>query len=118
VLEQLLQRLPEFGFSLHAYCFMPDHVHLLLEANRPDAGVAALISRWKQATGFRFKQTCGLRLWQPGFFDRVLREQESSSVVAAYIVANPVRAGIVKVVGEYRFAWCVWGNDVGAQSRG
>jgi putative transposase len=118
VLEQLLQRLTEFGFSLHAYCFMPDHVHLLLEANRPKADAIALISRWKQVTGFRFKQSRGLRLWQPGFFDRVLREQESSRGVAAYIVANPVRAGIAKSVGEYPFAWCEWGNDVGAQTRG
>jgi len=118
VLGQLLQLLPEFGFSLHAYCFMPDHVHLLLEANRPDARAAALIGRWKQLTGFQLKRSCGLRLWQPGFFDRVLREQESSNAVAAYIIANPVRAGLARTVGEYRFAWCVWGNDVGTQSRG
>jgi putative transposase len=94
---------------------MPDHVHLLLEAIRDDASLVALIGGWKQTTGFEFKQRRGGRLWQSSFFDRVLREDESSAVVAAYILGNPVRVGIASKVGEYPFSWCAWGNDVGTE---
>lgn len=101
-----------------AYCFMPDHVHLLLESDAETTSLVGLISHWKQTTGFYFNQCYRSRLWQPGFYDRVLREHESHQAVAAYILANPVRAGISRRVGEYPFAWCEWGNDVGMESRG
>lgn len=117
-LEQLLQRACAFGFAIRAYCFMPDHVHLMLEACSDDASLVRLIGHWKQATGFQFKQRHGVRLWQASFFDRVLRENDSSAVVAAYILGNPVRAGISSSVGEYPFAWCVWGNDLEGNTRG
>jgi putative transposase len=118
VAQQLLRRQDVFGFAIHAYCFMHEHVHLLVESNRDAASLVAFIGHWKQGTGFHFKRMHGARLWQPGFFDRALREHESNQVVAAYIIANPVRAGLAKKVGEYPFAWCAWGNDVAAESRG
>ena len=118
VLEQLLQRLDPFRFAMFAYCFMPDHVHLLLESQSNDASLIGLISRWKQTTGFRFKHAHGVRLCQSSFFDRVLREDESSVSVAAYILSNPVRASLAATVGEYPFAWCAWGNNVGTDARG
>ncbi len=72
-----------------------------------------LMGHWKQATGFHFKLACGRRLWQTSFYDRVLRDDESRAFVAAYILNNPVRAGLTRTVGEYAFAWCVWGKEVG-----
>ena len=38
------------------------------------------------------------RLWQPGFFDHVLRSNESYSQKWNYVRENPVRAGLVKSV--------------------
>jgi tRNA U34 5-methylaminomethyl-2-thiouridine-forming methyltransferase MnmC len=43
-------------------------------------------------------------LWQDGFYDHVLRREEDSPAIAAYIVANPVRAGLVKSVTEYSYS--------------
>ena len=43
-------------------------------------------------------------LWQDGFYDHVLRREEDSLAIAAYIVANPVRAGLVKSVTEYPYS--------------
>jgi putative transposase len=112
--EQLLRLAGEFGFVIPAYCFMPDHVHLLLEAQRPDACLTPFIARWKQTTGYQFRRRTGARLWQAGFFDRILREQESSTTVARYILENPVRAQLAERVGDYPFARCAWTDDVGA----
>lgn len=93
---------------------MPEHVHVLLEAERDDASLTDFVRRWKQATGYEFRRQRGEALWQPGFFDRVLRDQESSAVVARYILENPLRAGLGERIGDYPFAWCRWTNDVGA----
>jgi putative transposase len=111
VRDYLLQHADESGFAIHAYCIMPDHAHVLVEGDRATADLKGFVARWKQDTGFAFRSSTGRRLWQPGFFDRVLREQESSRVVARYIIENPVRARLVNAVNEYPFAWCRWVKD-------
>jgi REP element-mobilizing transposase RayT len=103
--EQLLRCAPQFGFEVLAYCLMPDHAHVLVDAFARGADLSRFVSSWKQATGFAHARARAQRLWQPGFFERVLRREEATATVAAYIVANPVRAGLATRVGEYRYAW-------------
>ena len=42
-------------------------------------------------------------LWQPGFFDRALRNDESYSQKWEYVRANPVRAGLVARADEWPY---------------
>ena len=58
----------------------------------------------KQKSAYGYSQTGGGRLWQPSYFDRVLREEESPTDVMAYILESPIRAGLVSTFGEYAFA--------------
>jgi hypothetical protein len=52
------------------------------------------------------------RLWQAGYFDRVLREDDSTFAVARYIVQNPVRAGLVRSPVEYPFCGSsIWSKE-------
>ena len=37
----------------------------------------------------------GSRLWQEGFHDRILRDNDPTEGVVRYILENPVRAGLV-----------------------
>jgi hypothetical protein len=46
----------------------------------------------------------GVRLWQPGLFDRVLRDDDASVAAAAYLLANPIRAGLSRSLGDYPLA--------------
>jgi hypothetical protein len=43
------------------------------------------------------------RLWQRYGFERVLRQEETTQVVARYILENPIRAGLVTRVEDYPF---------------
>ena len=61
---------------------------------------------WKQKTGFDYSKRTGVRLWQAGFFDHVLRSDESTERHVDYVLGNPVRAGLARTVGEYPFAGC------------
>ncbi|OGS93525.1 MAG: hypothetical protein A3K04_03850 [Gallionellales bacterium RBG_16_56_9] len=47
-------------------------------------------------------------IWQNGHHDHALREDEDVVHVARYIVANPLRAGLVKKIGDYPFRDAKW----------
>ena len=86
-----------------AYCFMPDHVHLLIEGLRADSDCKRFISRAKQFSGFHYAQRHKRRLWQRYGYERVLRDDEATLDVARYILGNPLRAHLVNDIREYPF---------------
>jgi putative transposase len=86
-----------------AYCFMPDHVHVLVEAGTNESNGLRFISRAKQFSGFFYAKTFGHRLWQRYGFEHILRHDEVTLRVARYIFENPVRAQLVTRVEDYKF---------------
>ncbi|HBR16571.1 MAG: hypothetical protein A3G39_09985 [Deltaproteobacteria bacterium RIFCSPLOWO2_12_FULL_43_16] len=99
LIDILKEKSKSFGFKIWAYCFMPDHLHLLIEGNSSDSDMKRFISFYKQYTGFYYKTETGLPLWQINFYEHVLRKEEDTMGVALYIFGNPVRKGLV---GDYR----------------
>ena len=104
VLSQFLRVSRGEGFAILAYCFMPDHVHLLVEGLREDSDARKFIIKSKQCSAHAYAQAFGARLWQPFGYEHVLRDEEKAQVVARYILENPVRAGLAKTVLEYPFS--------------
>ena len=104
VLLQIQRAAGEARFALIAYCFMPDHVHLLVEAQVDDSDAKKFIKAVKQYSGFYFKQRFGQHLWQRYGFERTLRDDEATLSVARYILENPVRARLVLNPEEYPFS--------------
>jgi hypothetical protein len=47
-------------------------------------------------------------LWQKSFYDHGLRSEEDLKGIARYIVANPLRAGLVEHIGEYPHWDAIW----------
>ncbi len=90
-----------FNFKVYAWCFMPDHLHLLVEGSRPDSNLKKFIASYKQQTSFAVKKKDGQRLWQVNFYDHVLRKEEDTLAVANYIFNNPVRAGLISNYKDY-----------------
>ena len=62
-------------FRAHAYCFMPDHAHFLLEGRTPDSDLVKFVTRWKQSTAFVFRKDSPSRFWQRRFHDHVVRRE-------------------------------------------
>lgn len=95
VRDQLLRTAAAYDVAIPAYCFMPDHLHALLEGSSPTANLQKCAQMFRQRSGHHHRSTSdGERLWQEGYYDRVLRSDDASIDVARYIVANPVRAGL------------------------
>ena len=100
---ELLRTLRGYRFEGIAYCFMRDHFHGLFEATADDCNLKKFAAMFKQRSSFARKQATGRRLWQEGYFDRVLRSDEATLDVIEYIVNNPVRAGYCTDAREYPF---------------
>jgi putative transposase len=100
---QVLQSARRAGFAVIAFCCMPDHLHMVVEGIAPTSDLEAFVKDFKQRTGYAYKRNTGQLLWQEGYFDRVLREDEQLPVAARYLLANPVRGGLVRNVLEWPY---------------
>ena len=79
-----------------AFVLMPDHLHWLFQLatncslSQAVGGVKSISSRM-----------IGGPVWQNGFHDHAVREEQDLLEMARYIVANPLRAGLVRAIGSY-----------------
>ncbi|THF58116.1 REP-associated tyrosine transposase [Pseudothauera rhizosphaerae] len=92
-----------------AFVLMPDHLHWLLDLGTAD--LSALLRRFKSTSARRVnaaRNTAESPLWQTGFHDHALRREEDVAQVARYVVANPVRSGLVRSVRDYPHWNAVW----------
>ncbi|KAB0483142.1 REP element-mobilizing transposase RayT [Pseudomonas reinekei] len=96
-----------FANSL-AWVVMPDHFHWLVELQQ--GSLCDLMQRTKSMSTKAVNQFTGRKvtLWQKGFHDRALRREEELVKVARYIVANPLRAGLVEKLGDYPLWDAIW----------
>ncbi len=92
-----------------AFVVMPDHLHWLfsLSGTRP---LHICMNNVKAFSTKRIKRLTGQngRVWQRCYYDRAIRREEDLAGVARYIVANPLRAGIVKSVRDYSLWDAKW----------
>jgi putative transposase len=102
-LLQISRAATQEEFALLAYCFMPDHLHLLVEGRSDACDCRRFIKSAKQLSGYYFAKEFGHKLWQRYGFERVLRDDEATLVVVRYILRNPLRAGLVADVCDYPF---------------
>jgi REP element-mobilizing transposase RayT len=92
-----------------AWVLMPDHVHWLVQVGK-EGNLSRVVNRLKSASGCQVHRLIGTRgpLWQQGFHDHALRAQEDVRRVARYVLANPLRAGLVQRMGEYPYWNAIW----------
>ena len=56
-----------YQFNLWAYCFMPDHLHILIEGREEDSDMRRFVSMFKQKASYYFKQKFKRKLWQENY---------------------------------------------------
>ena len=91
-----------------AWVLMPDHLHWLIELGPVSLG--------RLMCEFKSRSSCALykagaerrHIWQTSFHDRALRKDDDLVKMARYVVANPLRAGLVKQIGDYPLWDAVW----------
>jgi REP-associated tyrosine transposase len=107
-----LRTASEHQFAIPAYCFMPDHIHILAEGRADCANLCGFINTAKQRSAYVARSWIPGKLWQSGYFERVLREDDDAYAVAKYIVQNPVRAGLSRSPVDYPFCGSsIWSKE-------
>ncbi len=91
-----------------AWVVMPDHFHWLVQLQ--EASLQSLMRQLKSRSTKAVNDSGARKgqLWQAGFHDRAVRKEEDLLATARYVVANPVRAGLVAKVGDYPLWDAVW----------
>lgn len=102
-LTQILRAATEKQFVVIAYCFMQDHLHLLVEGQVESSDCRAFIKAAKQYSGYYYKQSSGRPLWDRYGYEHVVRDDADEALTIRYFLANPVKTGLVRDPREYRF---------------
>ena len=107
-LHLLAEQGKRHGLAFLAWCLMTNHVHLIAMPNETASlarGIGEAHRRYARMVDFRE----GVRghLFQERFFSCPLDERRLLAAVA-YILRNPVRAGLVRRVADYRWSSARW----------
>jgi putative transposase len=92
-----------------AWVIMPDHLHWLFQLKEQDSLpniVKTLKARSAQNINKHLNRTGAV--WQKAYYDHALRKEEDIKGISRYIVANPLRAGLVKNIGDYPLWDAIW----------
>ena len=95
-------------FELGAWCVMPNHVHLVIQ---PKEGhlLCEILQGMKAFSAKMSNQLLGREgaFWQRESYDHIVRDQEDFAKQRKYVLANPVKAGLVdwEFVGEGADEW-------------
>ena len=85
------------------YCFMPDHLHLVMAGQSERADLYQAMLDFKQHSGFLLHTTKPTSRWQKGFHDRIIWNEPELPEKLRYIAENPVRQGLVSCWFDYPF---------------
>jgi REP element-mobilizing transposase RayT len=96
--------------TLQAAVIMPDHVHVILIPLSDEEGsfsIPQIMHAIKSESAHRINKCVERKgkVWQDESFDHVLRGEESLASKVAYVLENPVRAGLVRAAADYRWLW-------------
>ena len=82
-------------YWLHGWVIMPNHVHLTVSIEA-GSDLSPEVSAWKSISARRINRHLGRSgtLWQPDYFDRLLRDEDHFRNCVRYLRGNPVKAGL------------------------
>jgi REP element-mobilizing transposase RayT len=109
LLVRELQQTHEKGWvNSIAWVVMPDHIHWLVQLE--GCGMEQLMQVIKSRSTLTINRKLNRQgaFWQTGYHDRAIRDGEDLRPFARYIVANPLRAGLVKKIGDYPLWDACW----------
>ncbi|WP_404341339.1 REP-associated tyrosine transposase [Pseudoalteromonas mariniglutinosa] len=92
------------------YTLMPDHLHWLLQLQNKT--LSEIMRQYKSMTTVKINKLTHSQgqIWQTNYYEHLIRDESDLIHQARYIVANPLRAGLVTRVADYPFWNCIYLN--------
>lgn len=105
--------LARFDSRLHGYCWMPNHLHLIIQiADHPLGGIMQRIAS-RYARVFQARLGTTGHLFERRYHAQLVDADRYLLALLRYVHLNPVRAGIVSDPADYR--WSSHRNYLGAR---
>ena len=96
VIDTLLNEQQRLDCRVYIYCLMPDHIHFLISPEIDGVSVLTYVDQFKgKTTNLSWDFGWQGKLWQPRFYDHIVRTDEDLWAIGEYILANPVRKSLV-----------------------
>jgi putative transposase len=93
----------DHGIAVGRYIILPDYLHLFIAGPR-DFSLEKWVGTLKRVLGKVIEHTDSRDpIWQRGFFDHVLRSEESYSQKWNYVRENPVRVSLAKNADDWPY---------------
>ncbi len=91
------------AYLLHEFVIMPDHLHVLLT---PLTSLEKAVQFIKGGFSYRAKKEIGsnLEVWQKGFADHRIRDDDDYRLHVVYIGQNPVRKHLCERAERYPYS--------------
>jgi putative transposase len=86
-------------FKIEGFVLLPDHLHTIWTLPEYDSNYS---TRWRLVKT-RVTQACGAGIWQPRYWEHVIRDQHDFQKHLDYVHWNPVKHGLVANVRDW--AW-------------
>jgi REP element-mobilizing transposase RayT len=98
-------------YDLLAWVIMPNHVHVVFRPNEAEM-MSDILHSWKSFTAHQIQRRTGAsgRLWQRGYFDRLIRDDRHLLRALDYVEQNPVAAELVEAASDW--LWSSAGGHV------
>jgi putative transposase len=97
-----------YPFQLLAYVILPDHFHWLIKPDNKDGNFSNILQSLKRNFTLNFKNkheiSTPLKLWQPRFWDHVIRSEDDMEKHINYIHWNPVKHAYVKKPEDWLYS--------------
>ncbi|GAB1577470.1 transposase [Bordetella petrii] len=107
-LSDLYQQTSALGVAVHAWCLMPNHVHLLLTPGDDPRTISRVLQylAWRATVRWNARRRTTGSLWEARFKSRVVDEERYLLECCRYIELNPVRAGLARTPDGYPWSSC------------
>ena len=100
LLEQIKK---DENITIHSYCLMTNHYHLLIETHKENISTAIQYLNSNYSIYFNRKYRRSGHLWQGRFHSYYLYDDTHFWIVAKYIERNPIVANMVKELSHYKY---------------
>lgn len=98
IVDNAIKKIPNIynNISISKYVIMPDHIHLIIKIG--DGKNGRMISAPTVVAGLKryVSKKCGFPIWQKGFYDHIIRDQNDYNEKCEYIENNPTKWTLIK----------------------
>lgn len=105
--ELLTESLSRHHCIAPLYCFMPDHLHVVVQGTSLISDTKSAFIKFKQRSGYLLRHLPPYRGWQKSFYDHIISPDEDYNDHLNYILLNPLRRGLSDDPRRYHGIGCI-----------